>query len=75
MGVFVVAWGVVQHGLLYQDSMLTIWLLRDVIVLPYFQMYHNYVLQYFSQLKIYIKLESSLRVHQACILPVFTRLN
>ena len=36
---FVIAWGVVQHGLLFPGSELRIELLRDTMVLPYFQMY------------------------------------
>ncbi len=37
--VFVAAWGVAQHGLLFPNSAFRVELLRDVIILPYFQMY------------------------------------
>ena len=38
--VFLVSWGVAQHMLLYSDSRLSGWLVRDILVLPYWQM-HN----------------------------------
>ena len=33
------AWGIAQYGLLYPHAQLNYWTVRDILVLPYFQMY------------------------------------
>ena len=37
--VFVISWGVAQHGLLFPQSKFRWELFRDALILPYFQMY------------------------------------
>ena len=37
--VFIVSWGVAQYGLLYPNTELSPWLIRDILILPYWQMY------------------------------------
>ena len=39
--VFIIAWGVAQYGLLYRQTELSGWLLRDILTIPYWQMFYD----------------------------------